>query len=170
MNKLNKTTSAILLSAMSLGMGSAAQAQSNPGDWGPDGYGKVLATGDFNGDGYSDQAIANPSLGVCSSSSSWSTKAGSVEVKYGTQWGLTSYAQVWDHSTPGMPHSIICHQNYLWLGTALAAGDFNAGRPQSGGRGPLRSRRQSSTPEKSGSVQSSTTRSNCSWRQRSRAS
>ena len=125
MNKLNKTTSAILLSALSLGMANTAQAQSNPGDWGPDGYGKVLATGDFNGDGYSDQAIANPSLGVCSSSSSWSTKAGSVEVKYGTQWGLTSYAQVWDHSTPGMPHSIISHQSYLWLGTALAAGDFN---------------------------------------------
>jgi hypothetical protein len=126
MNKLNKTTSAILLSALSLGMTDTAQAQSNPGDWGPDGYGKVLATGDFNGDGYSDQAIANPSLGVRSSSgSSWSTKAGSVEVKYGTQWGLTGYAQVWDHSTPGMPHNIITHQSYLWLGTALAAGDFN---------------------------------------------
>ena len=126
MNKLNKTTSAILLSAMSLGMGSAAHAQSNPGEWGPKGYGKVLATGDFNGDGYSDQAIANPSLGVRSSSGyTWSSNSGSVQVKYGTQWGLTGYAHVWDHSTPGMPNSIISDQSHLWFGTALAAGDFN---------------------------------------------
>ena len=107
MNKLNKTTSAILLSALSLGMADTAYAQSNPGEWGPKGYGKVLATGDFNGDGYSDQAIANPSLGVRSSSGyTWSSNAGSVQVKYGTQWGLTGYAQVWDHSTPGMPDSL----------------------------------------------------------------
>ena len=126
MNKLNKTTSAILLSALYLALPDTAQAQSNPGDWGPDGYGKVLAAGDFNGDGYSDQAIANPSLGVrASAGSDWRTRAGSVEVKYGTQWGFTGYTQVLDSSTPGMPDSIISNASYLWLGTALAVGDFN---------------------------------------------
>ncbi|MCH2107614.1 MAG: hypothetical protein MK291_13355, partial [Planctomycetes bacterium] len=53
MKNLNQLTTTLLLSAVGLlQLSGAAVGQS--------GYGATLATGDFNGDGRMDQAIANP--------------------------------------------------------------------------------------------------------------
>ena len=55
-----------------------------------DRWGDVLASGDFNGDGYIDQAIGTPSGDLIGAS-----ECGFVDVLYGSASGLTSVINRW---------------------------------------------------------------------------
>ena len=87
--------------------------------WGASG-GYALATGDFNGDGYSDLAIGEPD-GFTSIGS------GMVEVYYGSPLGLTrtrlGAPQLFSQGTIGMPGPRLTE--YDRFGFSLASADFN---------------------------------------------
>jgi hypothetical protein len=74
-------------------------------------FGKALAAGDFNHDGYDDLAIGVPR----------EDDIGAVLVVYGSQWSLLFanhlYIGEWDLGEPAEPGDL--------FGDALAAGDFN---------------------------------------------
>ncbi|RIV32616.1 FG-GAP-like repeat-containing protein [Micromonospora radicis] len=82
-------------------------------------FGEVLASGDFNGDGYDDLAIGDaqeydPSAKV---------HAGGVWVISGSGTGLrVDTARHFSQSTPGVPGA---SERGDWFGSALAAGDIN---------------------------------------------
>ncbi len=83
-----------------------------------DSFGYVLATGDFNNDGYDDLAI---SVGYESLGSR--AAAGAVHVLYGSRSGITSNnSQIWTQDSPGIKGS---SNAYDVFGSALAAGDFD---------------------------------------------
>lgn len=85
-----------------------------------DRFGKSLAAGDFNSDGYSDLAVGVPEEDLGSV-----TDAGAVNVIYGSASGLSPNTpiqnQFWTQSAAGLKAS----QPGNFFGTALATGDFN---------------------------------------------
>ena len=79
-------------------------------------WGKVLATGDFNGDGYTDIAVGTPQDDVDGQNA-----AGSVQIMYGSANGITAFTdQVFSQ------YNLIgaLEAGDLFAGS-LAAGDFN---------------------------------------------
>ncbi len=83
-----------------------------------DSFGRALATGDFNGDGYTDLAIGVPGEKI-----ETEEDAGAVQIIYGSDAGLTAAGNQWWHQeSPDIEGSAA-----MWdfFGEALAAGDFN---------------------------------------------
>ena len=89
-----------------------------PGDQ----FGRALAAGDFNADGFSDLAIGVPFEDI---EEIGNTDGGAVNVLYGTSNGLQAIApddQVWSQESPGVQGSSETDDEF---GSALATGDFN---------------------------------------------
>ncbi len=81
-------------------------------------FGRSLAAGDFNGDGYLDLAASTPAEGVSGMDS-----GGAVNVLYGTADGLSEVGnQFWHQDSPGITDTVEQGDGF---GVALAAGDFN---------------------------------------------
>lgn len=80
--------------------------------------GATLAVGDFNNDGRDDLAIGAPGEGVGSAQS-----AGVVNVIFGSGSGLTTAAQQQLYQGSGV--LVESSEAFDYLGSALAAGDFN---------------------------------------------
>lgn len=81
-------------------------------------FGKGMAAGDFNADGYTDLAIGAPGMPV-----EEVPGAGAVFVLYGTRDGLsTRYSQAIHQDRFGMPDHGDSGDSFGW---SLAAGDFN---------------------------------------------
>ncbi|NTX09847.1 FG-GAP repeat protein [Myxococcus sp. CA056] len=84
-----------------------------------DGFGAVLAVGDFNGDGYDDLAVGVPAEDYGSSA----LDSGLVTVLFGSISGLTGTgAQSWSQAAA---HVLEVTETGDRFGSALAAGDFN---------------------------------------------
>jgi hypothetical protein len=89
-------------------------------------FGSSLAAGDFNGDGYDDLAI-----GVSFEEIGSITRAGAVNVLYGTSNGLSATApddQFWHQNSPGVRDVAEAYDHFGTSGYetgSLAAGDFN---------------------------------------------
>ncbi|MCX4243617.1 FG-GAP repeat protein [Paraliomyxa miuraensis] len=84
-----------------------------------DDFGRSLAVGDFDGDGFDDLAIGAPheDLGLA-------TGAGALNVIHGSSSGLGSAgAQAWHQNSPGIQGVAESSDRFAW---ALAAGDFDA--------------------------------------------
>ena len=83
-----------------------------------DNFGRSLAAGDFDGDGYDDLAI-----GISEEDWSGDNNAGRVAVVYGASSGLTSSGnQLFDQDTSGVANSPEGGDRF---GRSLAAGDFD---------------------------------------------
>ena len=83
-----------------------------------DDWGRTLATGDFNGDGYGDLAIGAPKKAVGSEGG-----AGVIDVLYGGRGGLSATgAQTWTENTTGVPGDSEPADAWGW---SLAALDIN---------------------------------------------
>lgn len=82
-----------------------------------DRFGRALASGDFDADGYADLAIGTPGEDVRSI-----RDAGSVKVLYGGPGGLTLRDQAWHQGSPGVPGGNEAGDGF---GNALAAGDLD---------------------------------------------
>jgi len=83
-----------------------------------DGFGTVVAAGDFNGDGFSDLAIGVPFESIGSA-----TNAGGVNVLYGSSSGLVSAGnQFWSQNSKGILDTSETGDEF---GSALSARDFN---------------------------------------------
>ncbi|WP_148045040.1 FG-GAP-like repeat-containing protein [Nocardioides marmorisolisilvae] len=83
-----------------------------------DHFGSAVATGDFNGDGFTDLAVGAPTESVGSVAG-----AGAVNILYGSANGLTATgAQVFTQNSPGVASSA---EQSDFFGSALAAADFN---------------------------------------------
>ena len=87
-----------------------------------DRFGRSLAWGDFNGDGYADLSIGMPNK-TFPDSPSYADYAGAVLVIYGSTKGLPSTgSQFWRPGVGGLPG--VSH-DFQHFGAALASGDFN---------------------------------------------
>jgi len=85
-----------------------------------DQFGKTLATGDFNGDGYDDLAVGVPEEDF---SEPLRYAVGVVQVLYGSAAGLTATGNDWfDQDVAGIQDS---SQQYDAFGWALASGDLD---------------------------------------------
>ncbi len=83
-----------------------------------DHFGRALAIGDFDGDGFRDLAIGIPYETV-----EGVNFAGAVQILYGGGTGLyASDTQFWHQNSPGMNGAAEQDDHFGW---ALAAGDFN---------------------------------------------
>ena len=83
-----------------------------------DAFGSALATGDFNGDGFTDLAVGVPLEDVEAIGN-----AGAVNVLYGSSIGLTDDgAQFWTQDSTDIEDSSEADDNFC---TSLAAGDFD---------------------------------------------
>jgi hypothetical protein len=83
-----------------------------------DAFGFALATGDFNGDGFSDLAVGVPFKDVNNN-----MDAGAVIAIYGSRNGLTARgAQLWSQDSPSIQEDAQGHDEF---GQSLAAGDVN---------------------------------------------
>ena len=83
-----------------------------------DGFGQVLAVGDFNNDGYDDLAVGTPNEDI-----NTLTKAGTVNIIYGSSSGLTSNGnQFWHQDTTGVGEIAEAFDNF---GASLAVHDFD---------------------------------------------
>lgn len=81
-----------------------------------DAFGRRLATGDFDGDGYEDMVVGITGDGPL--------KSGSVHVFYGSASGFTAAdSQLWNQESPGVPGDD--EPNDLF-GRGLGVGDFDA--------------------------------------------
>lgn len=86
-------------------------------------FGAALATGNFNGDAYTDLAIGIPGEDVPGSVNQNFSDAGAVQILYGSPDGLTATDnQLWHQDSDGI-ESVA--QNNERFGAALAAGDFD---------------------------------------------
>jgi FG-GAP repeat len=102
------------------GAGSQLFTQSSAGGRAEAGdrFGKVVAVGNFNGDGFGDLAVAAPGEDVGPV-----RDAGAVSVLYGSASGLSGVgAQLFTQNSPGVGSSAETGDAF---GAALAAGDFN---------------------------------------------
>ena len=103
-------TGSQLLSQDTPGVGSSAEEF--------DEFGRALAAGDFNHDGFADLAVGVPEEHV-----GGIVDVGAVNVLYGSAGGLTGGgSQYFTQDTPGVPSSIATSDR---LGAALAAADFD---------------------------------------------
>jgi hypothetical protein len=82
-----------------------------------DQLGHVLATGDFNCDGYDDLATGTPGESVGSTA-----EAGAVNVIFGSSTGLSTLDSIWYQGAGGVDGTA---EAYDWFGAAVAAGNFN---------------------------------------------
>ncbi len=83
-----------------------------------DRFGAVLASGDFDADGYADLAIAIPEENIKTRKDT-----GAVQVLYGSRAGLTAAGdQVWHQGSKGVPGSNGKEDRF---GSSLAVGDFD---------------------------------------------
>jgi hypothetical protein len=86
-----------------------------------DEFGTSVASGDFNGDGFTDLAVGIPFEDVGTVAD-----AGSIEVLYGSVSGLQATSpddQSWNQESPGVKGSSETDDHF---GTSLVTGDFNA--------------------------------------------
>jgi hypothetical protein len=82
-------------------------------------FGVAMASGDFDGDGFSDLAVADPRPAVDAGG------AGDVVVAYGSPEGLsTKRAQLWSQDSPGIPGQA---QSGDQFGGSLTAGNLGYG-------------------------------------------
>lgn len=82
-------------------------------------FGRALASGDFDGDGFADLVIGVPGESVGAVA-----KAGAVEVLYGTSRGLTSRrSQLWHQDSPGVTDRA---EDGDYFGSWVTTGDFDA--------------------------------------------
>jgi hypothetical protein len=84
-----------------------------------DGFGSALTSGDVNGDGATDLAVASghESLGEIES-------AGAVHILYGSPSGLSAEGdQFWGQDSPGVEGEADHHEDFGWF--ALSAADFD---------------------------------------------
>ena len=87
-----------------------------------DQFGRALAWGDFDQDGYDDLAVGVPMEGVTSNGTDL-PEAGAVNVLYGSSNGLTDTGnQLWTQHVSGVNGST---QAWAWFGTSLTSADFN---------------------------------------------
>ncbi len=85
-------------------------------------FGEALATGDFDGDGYSDLAIGISELPL---SDALPSNAGQVRVVYGSPSGLSRRrSQLWSQNTPGVIGSSEPEDGF---GSSLVAANFGRG-------------------------------------------
>ncbi|MGB7981185.1 MAG: hypothetical protein WCF36_10390 [Candidatus Nanopelagicales bacterium] len=82
-----------------------------------DRFGEVLASGDFDRDGYADLAVGVPSedVGIANDS-------GVVQILYGGGRGLTARDQLWRQGKAGVPGTPYDSNSF---GSSLAVGDFD---------------------------------------------
>jgi hypothetical protein len=86
-----------------------------------DSFGAALATGDFDGDGFTDLAV-----GISEASIGSMESAGQIRVVYGSPQGLsTARSQVWSQDSRGVAGRA---GSYDEFGVALVAADFGRGR------------------------------------------
>jgi hypothetical protein len=85
-----------------------------------DNYGRAVAAGDFNGDGYADLAV-----GISGEDVGAQTDAGAVHALYGTSTGLgTGLNAVFTQGSDNVADLPLVNDGF---GTALAAGNFDGG-------------------------------------------
>ncbi|NNF58410.1 MAG: T9SS type A sorting domain-containing protein [Rhodothermaceae bacterium] len=109
---------ALALCALALLLSSTSYAQvpgtSDVGDQ----FGRAVAHGDFNNDGFGDIAVGAPFEDVGTIA-----EAGAVTILYGSDGGIqASAAQVWTQESPGVLGDSRADD---WFGYALASGDFD---------------------------------------------
>jgi hypothetical protein len=98
-------------------LGTASEADDN--------FGAALASGDFDGDGFTDLAVGTPGEDFPNASGVSQVNAGAVSVLAGSATGLivgTSLFDFFTQDSPGMPGGVEMGDGF---GSALAAGDFN---------------------------------------------
>jgi hypothetical protein len=103
------------------GTGSQAWDQGREGVAGAvesdDRFGRRLATGDFDGDGFDDLAVGVPN------EDGGGTDSGVVNVLYGSGAGLSASGnQMWGENGPNVPGG---EEDYDYFGRSLATGDFD---------------------------------------------
>ena len=102
-------------------------SQNSPGILGVseafDNFGTVIATGDFNNDGYEDLAVGSPDEDIELGGGGSIFGAGAVNVIYGSASGLISTNnQLWTQDSPGVAGGA---ENGDRFGASLTTGDFN---------------------------------------------